>query len=53
MAPPMQRGVHGCGDVEQKADRLGDADYALEGFKVAMDKFLNAWLSVNPKGGAK
>ena len=32
---------------------IGDAPYALEGFKEQMDKFLNAWLSVNPKGAAK
>jgi hypothetical protein len=31
----------------------GDAAYALLTFKDLMDKFLNAWLSVNPKGGGK
>ena len=31
----------------------GDAPYVLEGFKEQMDIFLNAWLSVNPKGAAK
>jgi len=31
----------------------GGAPYVLEGFKEQMDGFLNAWLSVNPKGAAK